>query len=303
VRCTKELFLVGSRTFSAEQCIAKAATDADCSGVVQQMPGNQGFCECWLKHSCCGECKPVDFWQSAYDTTVYATKEPAAADLNCATGVRSSDDAHCCPASCGSKCLPRPLFQVSFQSPAQQAPLGWAKDSGATFGVRTNDYPQPGFDTYGWNCTNALGADAFDREPDDDPDYHSSSIRANRMTCGGLPKWEVAIANGNYEVHVLHSIAYRRYSDCELEGVANTGGDTSLDDDDMLWLFKTVNVLDGRLTWSGASDNDCEGIAALRIYALEGTVSDCRRLPGVCCPQFVSMAERPCTLFAPPCSL
>jgi len=309
-KCMKTLNLVGTNVITATQCIAKAKLDPECSEHVmhrEQTVNNQKQygCECWTKTNpgCCGVCKPVDFYADNWAVKVYSTATPEA-DPTCANGIKSADGAHCCPQSCG-QCLGKPVFQVSFRSGTLVAPPGWAVDNGARYGARTNEFPQPLSSTYGWNCD--LTTEVDDRNTADGTDFHSTVVRSSYDTCGNvIPEWNLAVQNTTYEVHVLYSRPNQQIGGCKLQGQANyDAGFTQLSSTNMAWVARSVNVTTGKITWTAANNAfACPAISALRVYPSTTTpVVDCRKLDGMCCPQSLEMAARPCSAFSAPCSL
>jgi hypothetical protein len=204
------------------------------------------------------------------------------------------------------------VFQVSFQSAATVAPPGWAVDNGFLFGQKNNTVGA--FDTYGWNCDLSTMAD--DREVLAQTaknyvgaNYRGTVIRPDINTCGNvIPEWNVVVgSNGTmqvFEVHTLYSRAQTSHRGCKLNGVLNfDNGRDRTGGADIIWVVRTVNTTTGKITWSGANNNNCGDIAAMRIYApTTNPAVDCQTLKGQCCPQFLDMANRPCSAFPPPCS-
>jgi hypothetical protein len=212
-RCVKTLFLVGAPEIKADECIAKAKADPECSEFVQHR-GNglrMDGCECFLKDPCCGTCVPVDVDFRNWEWNVYTTK-PQIGDSTCLKGVKSSDGQYCCSASCvdangvGS-CMPVPGLQVSFQAAAMNAPDGWAVDNGAAFGTRTTPgYTSTLSSSYGWNCDLTLTPE--DRSSEDGTNYHSTVVKPDTGICNLgtiLPEWRVTVPNGFYQVDTLYS--------------------------------------------------------------------------------------------------
>jgi len=311
-RCVKTLTLVGSNAMSAAECIAKAKLEPECGEHVQHRPFVQNVnavCECWVKtnDACCGTCKPVDYAFSNWRYSVYSVVNPIGDPL-CSAGVKSADGAYCCPTKCGT-CLSRPVFEVSFQPSTMIAPPGMAVDSGSLFSTKAQlTYPQPLSSDYGWNCD--LTSMAEDRDSSDGLNYRSTYVKPDFTTCGSVvPEWSVNVgSNGtlfNYEVHTLHSTRFTSVRGCKLNGRPNFDDfHPDIRDNDMAWVVRAGNSTTGKITWSGATNSNCGGISALRIYPQMGLPAvDCQTLSGMCCPQFLEMASRPCSSFPAPCSL
>jgi len=302
---------------SAAECITKAAVEPACGDHVQHRAASQNsaaICECWIKNPCCGTCKPVEYdFRNNWRFNVYSVPKPIP-DPTCQNGTASADGAHCCPKSCGGTCLGKPLFEISFQPSSMRPPYGtglnneMAVDSGETFRVRTTPYPS--FTSWGWNCDLTTPPQAEDREPGDLLNFHSTFVKPDFATCGAVAQWDLLVgANGTampFEVHTLHSRPFTSISGCKLNGQPHFDPNHSgLGNSDMAWVVRAMSTSTGRISWSGAQNaNSCGGISAMRVYPqTENPAVDCQTKPGICCPQFVEMASRPCSQFAAPCSL
>jgi len=311
-RCIKTLFIVGSNTIRADECIAKAKADPECSEWVQHQDNKNNGCECWVKDDvCCGKCVPADYDFRNWEWTIYTTKDQV--DVGCVNGVKSSDNKYCCPKTCVDPngtpvCMPAPGLQVSFQDGAIKAPPGWAVDTGAKFAVQTGqDYPSSLTNQWGWNCDLTVAQTKGDREPLDGTNYHSTYVIPDSSICGlGSvdPTWSVTVPIGNYQVDTLYTRPFASIRGCEIQGSANyDSSHAQLNNYDMAWVSRHVNTTDGKLSFSGGQS--CGGIAAMLIYDEKSLQSQtyCQNLPDMCCTLFIDMEKRPCASFEPPCKL
>jgi hypothetical protein len=115
--CSKRLFARGrteneptwgSAVLTVTECQAVATRDPECSSSVHYYDGGGWtVCECQRNHPCCGICTP-NTWSGTnprtpdprvnyqiYDRTVNPTPDPF-----CSTGLKSADNAFCCPLTC-----------------------------------------------------------------------------------------------------------------------------------------------------------------------------------------------------------
>src|SRR5438105_4826268 len=92
--------------------------------------------------------------------------------------------------------------RINFQPSSAAVPDFFKADTGAVYGPRANGL------TYGWNADNS--ANARDRNSSLSPDQSYDTLI--HMQRNGDFKWEIAVPNGKYFVHVA-------------------GGDPSFDDD------------------------------------------------------------------------
>jgi len=313
VKCTKTLAVAGTNEISAEECVAKAKADSDCSEWVMHQ-GNSAIsrgCECYLKDPCCGKCVPVDSYFSNWQWNVFSTKKQNG-DATCANGVKSADGAYCCSSSCTDAsgtpvCMSRPAFQVSFQGVASANPPGWAVDNGQQLGARTTlGYTSALSSRYGWNCD--LSQSSTDFNPDDGLNYHSTVIKADSAQCslGTVPmSWTLEVPSGVYQVDTLYSQPGSQMRGCKIQGLPNFERN-SLGGSDMAWVSRVVTANNSQIVLSGASNGGCSGYTAVVVYNLTTaptTVTPCQNLPGMCCPFFYDMENRPCASFEPPCKL
>jgi hypothetical protein len=293
---------------SADECIAKAKADIACSEYVQHRSKSRAnACECFIKDECCGTCVPVDTNFSHWEWNIYTTKSQT--NLNCANGVKSSDNKYCCSATCKDAngvglCMPAPALQVNFLDDSMNLTEGWASDHGAVFGVRTNPGYTTPYTSYGWNCDLRLATE--DRSSEDETNYHSTVVRPDSGRCAGaVPKWRVAVPDGQqYQVDTLYSKRFSSIRGCKIQGENNTDK-SGLGDDDVHWSSRLVTATNGEIALTGGTNEQCAAYAAVLIYPKTTVPSDsyCQGLPGMCCPLFVDMENRPCSQFEPPCKL
>jgi hypothetical protein len=203
--------------------------------------------------------------------------------------------------------MPVPGLQVSFQDAAMVAPDGWTVDNGKVFGVRP---PTPGYSStlstsWGWNCDFSLASNIKDRDTSDGTNFHSTSVRPEVSTACANPEWSVQVPNGFYQVDTLYSQPWQQMRACKIQGVNNfEASKASLVDGDMAWVSRLVNTTNSKLVLTGGAPG-CDGYAAVVIYPKETVPSNtyCQSLPGMCCPLFIDMQNRPCSAYEPPCKL
>jgi len=317
VRCVKDLPLVNSVAVTAQQCVAKAQRDPQCSNIVMHDTDGDQICQCWTNTNpaCCGTCKAVDAYFNLNPTpqwhfNIYDTEFPIVSDPTCATGVKSADGNFCCPKSC-NVCQNAPLFKVSFQNYTAPAPLnGWAVDSGKLFGSQSNQFPQPLSSNYGWNCD--LSAFAGMADPTAcqannyaGTNYHNTWINTQSKNCAGaVPTWTLQVgANATaqfFDVHLLYS---GQSFGCTLNGFPAGNAPSNNYQGNIIWSVLAANTTTGTLVF--AAPNNCASIDALIVFAPTPNYPglNCQNLPGTCCPHLVDMPNRPCSTFSPPCRL
>ena len=145
---------------------------------------------------------------------------------------------------------------VNFQPASSPVPGGYVADTGAPYGDRGNGY------TYGWNADNS--GYTRDRDASNSPDQRYDTLN-HTQRLGDL-RWEIAVPNGSYQVHLVAGDPW--YDDSvyklDVEGVRVVDGTPSSATGNF-WVEGTsvVNVSDGRLTVSngaGASNNKIDFI-------------------------------------------
>jgi hypothetical protein len=83
---------------------------------------------------------------------------------------------------------------VNFAPAAVSVPTGYRADTGAPYGTRGGGL------TYGWNVDNS--ANARDRNAASSPDQRYDTFN-HLQKAGGATRWELAVPNGRYLVHVV----------------------------------------------------------------------------------------------------
>src|SRR3954463_6895770 len=125
-------------------------------------------------------------------------------------------------------------LHVNFQPAAASVPAGYVVDSGQAYADRGNGW------VYGWDIAHT--ADTRDRNVRTDQRYDTFI----HTQLGGNKTWELAVANGEYEVHLVAGDA--SYNDSvykfDAEGVRVVDG-TPTSGNRFIEGTKIVNVLDG----------------------------------------------------------
>jgi hypothetical protein len=203
--------------------------------------------------------------------------------------------------------MPVPALQVSFQASAMNAPDGWAVDNGKLYGARTNTGYTTSLSSYGWNCDVQLTTE--DRSSEDGTNYRSTVVKPDTGICNLgtiLPEWRVTVPNGFYQVDTLYSKPFSTHRGCKIQDVPNFDADhASLGNSDVDWVSRLVNTTNGKISLTGGTNSQCGAYAAVVIYPKDTVQSDtyCQGLPGMCCPLFIDMENRPCSRFDAPCKL
>lgn len=136
---------------------------------------------------------------------------------------------------------------INFQPAGAAVPTGYVADTGAVYGARSGDL------TYGWASDNT--SYTRDRNSANSPDQRYDTL--NHLS--GSKRWDIAVPDGQYEVHLVAGDATNTNSVYRLtiEGqLALAGTPTSSN----RWIESTsiVTVADGKLTigsGSGAVNN------------------------------------------------
>ncbi len=160
----------------------------------------------------------------------------------------------------------RTNVQINFQTPGA-SPAGYIADVGGIFGVRGNGL------TFGWDADNT--ANARIRNNAGSPDSRYDTLI--KMQDGVDRKWEIALPNGVYEVHLVAgdpSFTDSVYK-LNLESVLSLEGTPS---GNTRWFERTmwIPVNDGRLTLSNAAGAINNKIAYIDIKAAPVGVSATR---------------------------
>ncbi len=140
---------------------------------------------------------------------------------------------------------PRFSATVNFQPAGAAVPVGYRADTGAVFGPRGSGL------SYGWNADNR--ANARDRNAAASPDQRYDTLN-HMQKPGGATRWDLAVPNGRYTVHVVAGdpVALDSTFRISVEGrLAVSGTPTGA----ARWLEGTVSVIvtDGRLTVANAA--------------------------------------------------
>ncbi len=136
-------------------------------------------------------------------------------------------------------------IRVNFQPAGSPVPTGYVADTGLVFGARGGGL------SYGWNAANDVNT--RDRNSAASPDQRYDTL--DHMQKPGNPNasWELALANGTYDVHVVMGDPSHLDSDFRLnaEGASIVNGTPSAASH---WLegTRTITVTDGRLTLTNA---------------------------------------------------
>jgi hypothetical protein len=145
-----------------------------------------------------------------------------------------------------------PVFSatVNFGPAGSQIPVGYGLDSGISYGVRAGGL------SYGWNIDNS--GFTRDRNSASSPDQRYDTF-THLQKPGSANKWELAVPNGTYAVHIVSGDPDNLDSNFRInvEGMLAAPGIPAAAQH---WIEATqvVTVSDGRLTItnaSGASNN------------------------------------------------
>jgi glucose/arabinose dehydrogenase/PKD repeat protein len=149
-------------------------------------------------------------------------------------------------------------IKINFQPAGSPVPSGYAADSGLVFGARGGGL------SFGWNAAND---NTRDRDSAASPDQRYDTLDHMQKPSNPNASWELAVANGSYDVHVVMGDPSNLDSDFELnvEGVKVVSGKPSATSH---WVegTKTITVSDGRLTLTNAT-----GAANNKVCFLEVT--------------------------------
>ena len=134
---------------------------------------------------------------------------------------------------------------INFQPAGTNTPIGYLADTGAAFGNRGNGL------RYGWNIDNS--AHARERNSPRSPLLRYDTLN-HMQKPGGAGRWELAVPNGRYTVHVVAGdpTAIDSIYRINVEGRLLVSGAPTVE---RRWLegSATVTVTDGRLTIGNAS--------------------------------------------------
>ena len=150
--------------------------------------------------------------------------------------------------------------KINFQPLNSEPPDGYLIDGGQSFAARGNGY------SYGWNQSITSGT----RERDVNVDQRLDTVV--HMQLYGVRTWEIAVPNGNYQVHLVAGDP--SYTDSvykiNVEGVLTVNG-TPTKANHFVEGTKTVTVSDGRLTISNATGSVNDKLDYVEITPVAAT--------------------------------
>ena len=132
---------------------------------------------------------------------------------------------------------------ISFQPASFPMQSGYKGDYGQVFGNRGNGY------SYGWNVSHVGRTFGYSALPGWEKTW-GAAWSLIRLLPGSSTRWEIAVANGNYEVTIL-AAGYRcqgQLQQITAEGVLVVNGVAGWDYDTYVGGTRLVTVQDGRLT-------------------------------------------------------
>jgi len=132
---------------------------------------------------------------------------------------------------------------ISFQPASFPLQSGYLGDFGQTFGARGNGY------SYGWSVSHTGRTFAYSALPGFETTW-GAAWSVIRMLPGSSTRWEIALANGSYDVTIL-AAGYQCQGELQqitVEGVLVVNGTAGADYDTYVGGTQTVTVSDGRLT-------------------------------------------------------
>ncbi len=150
---------------------------------------------------------------------------------------------------------PASSVKINFQPSSSQTPTGYIADNGAGYANR-NGY------TYGW-----LGGNSGTRERGNSSDLKLRTL--NHLQKDGNKTWEIAVANGEYDVVLACGDAQytNQVNNINLEGVQLTDPDG---EDNFDIFTQRVTVSDGKLTLSAGNGASNAKVCYIDIDAVEG---------------------------------
>jgi len=132
---------------------------------------------------------------------------------------------------------------ISFQPASFPLQSGYKGDFGQTFAARGNGY------SYGWNTDHTGRTFSYSALPGYETVW-GAAWSLIRMLSGSSTTWEIALANGTYDVTIL-AAGYQcqgQLQQIAAEGVLVVNGTAGWDYDTYVGGTQTVTVSDGRLT-------------------------------------------------------
>jgi hypothetical protein len=150
-------------------------------------------------------------------------------------------------------------IHINFQPAAASIPAGYLVDNGSLFAERGNGF------TYGWNF--GVTGTTRDRNNSSSPDQrYDTLVHSQHSSTPGEAMWEIALPNGDYEIHFVAGDPsyFDSYYHILAEGntlinAAPTSGNR--------WLENTITITvsDGRLTLTNGSNADNNKYAFIDI--------------------------------------
>lgn len=151
---------------------------------------------------------------------------------------------------------------ISFQPSSFPLQTGYLGDFGATYGARGNGY------SYGWSADHTGRTFAYSPLPGYETVW-GAQWSLIRMIPGTSTTWEIALANGAYDVTIT-AAGYQCQGTLQqiaVEGVLVVNGTAGWDYDTYVGGTQTVTVSDGHLTVSNGPTADLNCIDSIQIKA------------------------------------
>jgi hypothetical protein len=151
---------------------------------------------------------------------------------------------------------------ISFQPASFPLQSGYKGDFGYTFGARGNGY------SYGWNVDHTARTFAYSPLPGYETIW-GAQWSLIKMLPGSSTSWEIALANGTYDVSIL-AAGYQcqgQLQQIAAEGVLVVNGTAGWDYDTYVGGTQTVSVSDGRLTITNGPTAELNCIDSIQIAA------------------------------------
>jgi hypothetical protein len=149
---------------------------------------------------------------------------------------------------------------ISFQPANFPLQSGYVGDFGQTFGARGNG------NSYGWNADHSARTFAYSALPGYETVW-GAAWSLIRMVPGSSTSWEIALANGAYDVTIL-AAGYQcqgQLQQIAAEGVLVVNGTAGWDYDTYVGGTQTVTVSDGRLTITNGPTAELNCIDSIQI--------------------------------------
>lgn len=153
-------------------------------------------------------------------------------------------------------------INISFQPASFPLQSGYQGDFGQGFGARGNGY------SYGWNVDHTARTFAYSAVPGLETVY-GAAWSLIKMLPGSSTSWEIALANGSYDVTIL-AAGYQcqgQLQQIAAEGVLIVNATAGWDYDTYVGGTQTVTVSDGRLTVTNGPSAALNCIDSIQIRA------------------------------------